>query len=197
MQDNQPTVIPAKTGMTDPKMAELHIAFEPVAEKHYPLLKRWLSAPHWREWWGEPETEFASIVEMVEGRDTTRPYIFHVDGEATGYIQVWHIGPHQTEAWSKDNPWLMDLPRHAVGVDLSIGEADKLSKGIGSAVLREFVGKLRSEGHTAIIIDPDPKNTRAVRAYMKAGFRPVPHLAGRTDGVLIMQHDTTANESTP
>ena len=106
-------------------------------------------------------------------------HIFQVNGEPTGYIQVWRIGPHQTEAWSKDNPWLLDLPSHAVGVDLSIGEADKLSKGIGSAVLRAFVGKLKAEGHSAIIIDPDPENTRAVRAYAKAGFKPVPKLAGR------------------
>jgi RimJ/RimL family protein N-acetyltransferase len=178
-------------------MSELHINFEPVAEKHYPLLKRWLHAPHIREWWGEPDIELGYIVDMVEGRDTTRPYIFHVDSEPTGYIQVWRIGPHQTEDWTKDNPWLMELPSHAVGVDLSIGEADKLSKGIGPAVLRRFVDKLKAEGHTAIIIDPDPANNRAVRAYAKAGFKPVSNLAGRTEGVLIMQHDSTANEINP
>jgi aminoglycoside 6'-N-acetyltransferase len=114
-----------------------------------------------------------------------------------GYIQVWRIGPHQTDEWTKDNPWLMELPSQAVGVDLSIGEADKLSNGIGSAVLRRFVENLKAEGHTAIIIDPDPANTRAVRAYTKAGFRPIPHLAGRTDGVLIMQHQSPANEIGP
>jgi RimJ/RimL family protein N-acetyltransferase len=189
--------VPAIAGMTDLKMNEFDIAFEPVAEKDYPLLRRWLNAPHIREWWGDPETELVHIVDMVEGRDTTRPYIFHVDGAPTGYIQVWRIGPHQTEAWSKDNPWLMELPPRAVGVDLSIGEADMLAKGIGSAVLRRFVAMLKAEGHTAIIIDPDPKNSRAVRAYAKAGFTPVPHLAGRTDGVLIMQHDLTSNEMSP
>jgi RimJ/RimL family protein N-acetyltransferase len=178
-------------------MAELHITFEPVAEKHYPLLKRWLKAPHIREWWGEPETEFGYIVDMVEGRDPTKPYIFYVNGEPTGYIQVWPVGPHQTEVWTKDNPWLMELPSHAVGVDLSIGEADKLSKGIGSAVLQQFVDKLKAEGHTAIIIDPDPANARAVRAYTKAGFKPMPVLAGRGKDVLIMQHHPTANEINP
>ena len=84
-----------------------------------------------------------------------------------------------------------------MGVDLSIGEADNLSKGIGSAVLRRFVDKLKAEGHTAIIIDPDPNNTRAVRAYAKAGFRPVPNLAENTQGVLIMQHESTTNEINP
>ena len=178
-------------------MAQFQIDFEPVAENHYPLLKRWLNESHWREWWGDPDIELGYIVDMVEGRDTTRPYIFNVNGAPMGYIQVWLIGPHQTEDWSKDNPWLMELPSHAVGIDLSIGEADKLSKGIGSAVLRRFVENLKAEGHTAIIIDPDPANARAVRAYTKAGFRPIPELAGRTEGVLIMQHDSTANEIDP
>ncbi len=161
------------------------------------MLHGWLCEPHIREWWGEPETELGYIVDMVEGRDSTRPYIFHVNGEPTGYIQVWFVGPHQNEDGTKDNPWLMALPSHAVGVDLSIGEEHNLSKGIGSAVLRRFVGMLQAEGHTAIIIDPDPENTRAVRAYMKSGFRPVPHLAGSTQGVLIMQHDSNTNEINP
>jgi aminoglycoside 6'-N-acetyltransferase len=84
-----------------------------------------------------------------------------------------------------------------VGVDLSIGEEYNLSKGIGSAVLHAFVGKLRAEGHTAIIIDPDPENMRAVRAYAKAGFRPVPNLGGSTQGALIMQHEPNTNEINP
>ncbi len=52
--------------------------------------------------------------------------------------------------------------------------------------------RLRGEGHETIIIDPDPANTRAVRAYAKAGFRPVPHLEGRTQDTLIMQHHPEA-----
>ena len=55
---------------------------------------------------------------------------------------------------------------------------------------------LRAEGHETIIIDPDPANTRAVRAYEKAGFRPIPALEGRTgEDVLVMQHDLKANET--
>jgi aminoglycoside 6'-N-acetyltransferase len=173
------------------------ITFVPVAHEHLPMLHGWLCKPHIREWWGNPETELGYIVDMVEGRDSTRPFIFYVNGEPTGYIQVWFVGPHQNEEWSKDNPWLMELPSQAVGVDLSIGEESKLSKGIGSAVLRAFVGKLRAEGHTAIIIDPDPENRRAVRAYAKAGFRPVPNLEGSTQGVLIMQHKSNMNEINP
>jgi RimJ/RimL family protein N-acetyltransferase len=168
------------------------IEFASVTPDHLPMLQEWLARPHWREWWGDPKTELGYIMEMIEGRDSTRPFIFHVDGKPLGYIQYWFIGPHQTEEWSKDNPWLMELPSDAVGIDLSISEADMLSKGLGSSVLRAFVNKLSGKGHRTIIIDPDRKNARAVRAYEKAGFQPIPHLQGRTEGVLIMQHQSSA-----
>ncbi len=171
------------------------IGFVPVEQEHYPLLHAWLKTPHTREWWGDPDEEIGFIRDMVEGRDTTRPFLITLDGEPVGYIQVWFLGHHQNEEWTTDNPWLTELPQDAVGVDLSIGEADRLSMGIGSAALAAFVAYLRGLGHETIIIDPDPANERAVRAYAKAGFRPVETLRGRTgDGVLIMQFDPKANE---
>jgi RimJ/RimL family protein N-acetyltransferase len=63
--------------------------------------------------------------------------------------------------------------------------------------LSRFVDKLKAEGHETIIIDPDPDNVRAVRAYSKAGFRPVPYLTESAQGVLIMQHESSTNEINP
>lgn len=172
------------------KPEESRIAFFPVAPHHYPLLRKWLHEPHMREWWGDPEEELGFILDMVEGRDTTRPFLILLDGEPVGYIQYWFIGHHQNEEWTRDNPWLLELPPETIGIDLSIGDVSLLSQGIGSAALRLFARNLHDEGHRTIVIDPDPANLRAVRAYEKAGFRPVPHLAGHTgEGVLIMQFD--------
>jgi aminoglycoside 6'-N-acetyltransferase len=170
------------------------IGFVPVEPQHYPLLTQWLNAPHMQEWWGDPETELGYIRDMVEGRDTTRPFLILLNREPVGYIQYWFIGHHQNQQWTKDHPWLLELPSDTIGVDLSIGWPEQLSKGVGSAALAAFVARLREDGHTNIIIDPDPDNARAVRAYTRAGFRPVPHLQGRTGDVLIMHHDPAANE---
>lgn len=164
------------------------IAFSPVTLADLPMLGEWMARPHWRDWWGDPEVELGYVRDMVEGRDKTcRPFVFVVAGEPAGYIQVWQVGPHQIPEWADDNPWLMELPADAVGVDLSLADGARLSRGVGSAVLRRFVAMLQAEGRQTIVIDPDPTNARAVAAYAKAGFRPVPHLEGRTKGVLIMQ----------
>ena len=173
----------------DPKT----ISFIPVIADHYSLLRTWLNAPHMQEWWGNPDEELGFIRDMVEGRDTTRSFLIALGGEPVGYIQYWFIGHHQNEQWINDHPWLSELPPETVGVDLSIGCAEKLSQGIGSAALATFVAGLREEGYTHIIIDPDPDNARAVRAYTKAGFRPIPDLQGRTGDVLIMRHEPIAN----
>lgn len=173
-----------------PMVTAPSITFRCVTSSDLPILTQWISSPHWQKWWGPTEPEIDHIRDMIEGRDSTRPFIFELDGSPTGYIQAWDIGPHQTEEWVKDNPWLSDLPSDAVGVDLSIGPEDKLSQGVGSTVLKIFAQCLARNGHRTIIIDPDPDNTRAVRAYTKAGFRPVPPLEGKTVGVLIMQFQT-------
>jgi aminoglycoside 6'-N-acetyltransferase len=45
-----------------------------------------------------------------------------------------------------------------------------LGRGHGSAFIRVFADQLLASGIPRVVIDPDPANTRAIRAYEKAGF---------------------------
>ena len=170
-------------------LAQLALDFRPMTHDDLPLMREWLETPHVRQWWGEPETELGCIRDMIEGHDTTRPFIFSTDGKPVGYIQYWFVGDHQNATWIADHPWLAELPADAVSVDLSIGDPDKIAQGVGSAALRAFAESLIRQGHRTIVIDPDPANTRAVRAYEKAGFRAIPRLLGRTGDAFIMQYE--------
>lgn len=165
------------------------VSFRPVTAADLPMLADWIARPHWQAWWDDPKEEIAHIRDMVDGRDTTRPFIFGENGEDLGYIQVWVIADQRVEPWLTVAPWLNDLPDDAVGVDLSIADDARLGQGLGTRALRAFVAMLRAEGHRCIVIDPDPSNLRAVRAYEKAGFRPIPDLLGRTGDSLLMRHD--------
>ena len=128
-----------------------------------------------REWWGEPDTELGYIRDMIEGRDTTRPFIFSVDGEPTGYIQYWFIGDHQNATWIADYPWLAELPSDAVGVDLSIGDPGKLSQGIGSEALRAFterlVGARIPDDHHRPRSEQQARGARLRKSRVSAPFR--------------------------
>jgi RimJ/RimL family protein N-acetyltransferase len=165
------------------------VTFRPVTAADLPMLGAWMARPHWLEWWGEPETELEYIREMIEGRDDTEPFIFAVDGVDLGYIQVWRLASNRVEPWLTEAPWVMWLPDNTVGVDLSIADPEMLSRGVGTAVLQAFVARLRGLGETEIMIDPDPANPRALRAYEKAGFRVIEALRGRTGDSLVMRHD--------
>ena len=167
------------------------ITFRSVEPEDLPTLADWMARPHWREWWGEPQEELGYVKDMIEGRDTTLPFIFQLDGTDKGYIQVWFVKDQLGPDILEDYPWLVLLPREAVGVDLSIADQEDLSKGIGTRVLQAFVQKLRHDGYERIIIDPDPANQRAVRSYQKAGFEEIPDLLGKTDDSLLMEHKIT------
>ncbi|WP_305984880.1 GNAT family N-acetyltransferase [Roseibium sp. MMSF_3544] len=171
------------------------ITFQPLTSENLPLLADWMARPHWREWWGDPEEELSYVRDMIEGRDTTLPFIFQLDGTDMGYIQVWFVKDQLGTDWVQEYPWLELLPREAVGVDLSIADEKDLSRGIGTRVLQAFVDKLRQDGYERIIIDPDPTNQRAVKAYRKAGFREMPDLLGKTDDSLLMEHMNTEGVS--
>lgn len=165
------------------------ITFRPVTASDLPMLARWMEQAHWREWWGDPKDECAMIRDMVERRDTTRPFIFQIDGRDCGYIQVWIAADQMVEPWISAARWMAALPQGAVGVDLSVGDGADLGKGIGSSVLTAFVALLHAEGRREIFIDPSPMNARAIRAYEKAGFRVYAPLHGKTDDCLIMRHE--------
>ena len=172
----------------------VEFSFRPVVPGDYAMLRDWLARPHMREWWGEPEEELSFIRDMVEGRDSSRPFIILLGEKPVGYIQYWHLGDHQNAEWIETHPWLAEFPSETIGVDISLADPENLSKGVGSAAVTAFTGMLRAQGFSSIIIDPDPANHRAIRAYEKAGYRPIPHLVGRTGDCLLMQHGLETNE---
>lgn len=58
------------------------------------------------------------------------------------------------------------------GIDQYLANAGQLGQGLGSSMVRAFVGMLFEDvSVTRIQTDPSPANARAIRAYEKAGFR--------------------------
>jgi aminoglycoside 6'-N-acetyltransferase len=170
----------------------IRIDFEPMRSEHLALFAGWIEKPHVRPWWGDPMEELEKVRDMIEGRDSTKPYLVRFDGQPVGYIQVWFADDWRDDETVTRNPWVALLPKGCVGVDICIGDATVIGRGVGSAAVRKFTLRLSDEGRDFIIIDPDPANLRAVRAYRKAGFREVPGLADPTGDVLLLKFDPEA-----
>lgn len=136
--------------------------FRAVTERDLPLLRRWVEQPHWQEWWDEPDQAIAEIREHISS-DEVEPLIVELDGKPIAYLQSYD--PHLEDG----HPY-QDQPFGTLGLDMSIGPAEMLSQGHGSALIRQFCDMLFDEGCPRVIIDPHPDNARAIRAYGKAGF---------------------------
>ena len=136
-------------------------AFRPMTATDLPLIRRWLSEPHVREWWGDPDEQFA----LVRG-DLDEPamdqFIVLADGNTFGYLQCYSLS-----AW---NVGFGPQPEGSRGIDLFIGESNMIDRGHGSAFIRQFVDARLGQGVPRMVTDPDPLNRRAIHAYEKAGF---------------------------
>ncbi|KGD95588.1 GNAT family N-acetyltransferase [Rhizobium sp. YS-1r] len=137
--------------------------FRDVACEDFPLLAKWLAEPHIAKWWGEVDEELASIEESMTSVET-RPMIVEWEGKPIAYLQYYD--PHLEEG----HPY-QDQPKGTLGIDISIGSPELVGKGHGSAIIRQFAAELLAGGAIRIVIDPDPENVAAIRAYEKAGFR--------------------------
>ena len=125
----------------------------PLAAADAAELRRILLTPEVARWWDVPDAGFP----LTDDPDATR-LVVEVDGAVAGMIQFAEE--------------LEPKYRHA-SIDLFLDPALH-GRGIGTEAVRQVVRLLTGErGHHRITIDPAAANTAAIRAYEKAGFRPV------------------------
>jgi aminoglycoside 6'-N-acetyltransferase len=129
------------------------IALRPLVPGDEAELLRIHATPEVRRWWDEPDDGFP----WTDDPDSTR-LVIEVDGAVAGMIQ-----------YSEE---LDPKYRHA-SIDVFLDPAFH-GRGIGTEAVRRLARTLIEErGHHRITIDPAAANAAAIRAYEKAGFRPV------------------------
>ncbi|MDQ6691224.1 MAG: GNAT family N-acetyltransferase [Candidatus Dormibacteraeota bacterium] len=151
-------------------MADPALSLRPLAPGDAPELIRILRTPEVARWWGEPEPTFP----LGDDAEAVR-WTIEVDDMVAGMVQY----SEETEP----------RYRHAA-IDIFLDPAWH-NQGVGTQVLRRTVQHLvNSRGHHRVTIDPAVMNTRAIRAYEKAGFRPVGVMrAYERDAVGTAWHD--------
>lgn len=157
-------------------------ALREMVRADLPMLADWLATPEVVRWWGDPDEQY----DLVKG-DLDEPLM---DQRIASHREVpfGYLQSYPSHAWSA--PHLQDQPVGTVAVDCFVGVPEMLGHGHGSAALRLYAEQLLARGAAAVVIDPQPENERAVRAYRRAGFQDI---AIRTDGdgdaALVMRYD--------
>ena len=126
------------------------------------MILRWLHTPEVKRWWGDPETEYALLLEDLD-EPRMRQWIVEWNGRTFAYIQAY-----EARRWPQSH--LMNLPPGSSIIDTFIGEPEMLGIGHGGRFLRIFARMLIDEGATVVAIDPAAENHRARKAYARAGF---------------------------
>lgn len=134
------------------------------ADAHRSLVMEWLQAPHVRRWWGQPAAQLAQILSPAAG---CRQVLILVDDLAVGYIQ-WQRVPRE----ELDAAGLTDIPDGVLDIDLAIGDARYLGRGVGPRALRLVVERITATATVPMIgMATSTENRVAQKAFAKAGFR--------------------------
>lgn len=145
------------------------LGFRRLRASDLPLIYRWLHTPHVARWWYRDVGTYEEVSDhyyaYIEGREPVEPYLILCGKQPIGYIQTYRVSDDEEYA---DLVGITD----SAGVDLFIGEEGLLYGGLGPRIVRRFLEEVvfTGEGIEVCVIDPEPENRAAIRAYEKAGF---------------------------
>lgn len=145
-----------------------------------PLLLKWFKMDHIREYWfsirNKTENEIVEkyTKRLKEGKIET--FIICHKNTKIGLIQTYILedtSQFHVEGLSK-------------GIDLFIGDTNYLNRGFGTNAIRELLVEYVFDDNSIInaCIDPEVRNSRAIRAYEKVGFKHVNTEVEKNSGLL-------------
>ncbi len=156
--------------------------FRPMAAADLPTIQRWLATPHVSAWWGDPQEQFALVSGDLD-HSSIQQFIVAIADRPIAYLLCY-----DPAAWP--NHGFGAIADNARGIDQFIGEAEFIGQGHGSHFIRAFVDDLLKTGTPLVLTDPSPANTRAIRAYEKAGFQKRGPVQTPDGSAVLMVRDT-------
>jgi aminoglycoside 6'-N-acetyltransferase len=144
-----------------------------VTPEDFPLLARWLAAPHVARWWHH-ETSAAAVERdfgpSARREEPNEDLLAFLDGAPLGLLQrsFWHDYPEYVDEMAP----IMAVPSRAMTIDYLIGDAADVGRGIGTRMIRSALAGLWAEHKDAecVIVPVHADNIRSWRALEKAGL---------------------------
>lgn len=153
----------------------MRIIFEELCALHFQLLLEWLEKEHVKKWWDSDiiytidlvKQKYGSYIhgyKLVDGvKKNIRAYIVSINQKPAGYIQIYNaydfLNSHE----------LNGLPKNLGALDVFIGEEEFIGQGLGASTILEFL-HMHCKPYSYVLVDPDVRNTSAVKCYEKVGF---------------------------
>jgi aminoglycoside 6'-N-acetyltransferase len=140
------------------------VTLRPFRASHLARLAEWLRRPHVARWYPRPEDDLARAANPPAGGD--HAVIAHGEAEV-GYLRWARV-----DRATLDGVGLPEIPEGSVDVDILLGDETCLGGGVGPAALELLVADLRRDPDVPLVgLTTSIENTRAHRAFARAGFR--------------------------
>jgi aminoglycoside 6'-N-acetyltransferase len=126
-----------------------------AVEADVDLLVGWHADPGISRYWDDKQFTRNEMLARL-GRPQVDAYIIEADDRPVGYVQAWFD---------------RELPDRS-GLDMFL-VPDARGRGLGPDAARTLATHLLNTGQSRVTVDPYRSNQPAIRAWTRAGFRPV------------------------
>jgi aminoglycoside 6'-N-acetyltransferase len=149
------------------------IAWRHVTAEDFPLLARWLAAPHVARWWNHetsPEAVARDFGPSARREEPGENLLAILDGTPLGLLQRSFI--HDYPEYLTELAPITPVPAGAMTIDYLIGEASNIGKGLGTTMIGSALQRLWADHPDAqcVIVAVHADNVASWRALEKAGL---------------------------
>ncbi len=153
------------------------LKFETLKEKDLERLFEWFQEPIINRWYARNQEWSLDDIKKkylprIDGKENVPSFIVFIEDRPIGFIQYYLLTENFPEGIeNQNNPLFKKFDSEdMVGIDLFIAEKMNRNKGLGLEILTLFIGKFLADKFKVIIVDPDKKNSQAIKFYLKSGF---------------------------
>ena len=139
------------------------VRLRPARPADLARLRHWDAQPHVIA--SDPDDDWDWERELRRHPDWREQLVAEAKGRPVGFVQIIDPAREETHYWGDVGPGLR-------AIDIWIGEASDLGRGIGTAMMELALDRCFAGPRvTAVLVDPLATNARAHRFYERLGFR--------------------------
>ena len=157
----------------------MQIRLRPATPADLALLRHWDEQPQVIA--ADPNDDWGWEEELGREVDWREQLIAEADGVPIGFVQIIDPAREDSHYWG-------DIAAGLRAVDIWIGEAAYLGRGLGSQMMAQALARcFAAQDVSAVLIDPLASNTRAHAFYRRLGFEVVGPRRFGADDCLVFQ----------
>ncbi|MFK8794525.1 GNAT family N-acetyltransferase [Planococcus plakortidis] len=160
------------------------LSIRKMNEEDFSIMAKWLSTKEVPEFYGDVNSPFTiqqvkkKYGPRIDGQVPIHPYIVERNGEPIGFMQHYRLA----EEVQVDYGYPLALSMQ--GIDQFIGNPVLFNQGIGTLMVKAFLGYLMALPIDTVVLDPEVSNPRAIRCYEKCGFMKVKKINGEKNWLM-------------